>query len=75
VKKAEAEQAIRHLVPKWADARGFTIAPDNHASWSDFKSWLAKNHNSHYLDFRSVAGPDYVAEMWFDDECKQNWRR
>jgi hypothetical protein len=28
-----------------------------------------------YLDFRSTAGADYDAEMWFDQELKQTWRR
>jgi hypothetical protein len=75
MKKDEAETAIRHLVHEWAKARGFIIAPDNHASWSDFKSWLADNHYSRYIDFRATPSADYVAEMWFDDVCKQNWRR
>jgi hypothetical protein len=46
-----------------------------HPSWSAFKAWLHEKHYSHYLDFRSVAGTDYDAEAWFDDELGQNWRR
>jgi hypothetical protein len=44
-------------------------------SASAFKAWLHEKHYSHYLDFRSVAGADYDAEAWFDDELGQNWRR
>lgn len=47
----------------------------DHPSFSDFKVWLTENGHSQYLDFRSTVGADYDAEVWFDDELKQNWRR
>ncbi|MBR0734994.1 hypothetical protein JQ636_38575 [Bradyrhizobium japonicum] len=52
-------------------ARGEARAP----SFSAFKSWLFKNDYAHYLNFRSRMGADYDAEMWFDGEFGQNWRR
>lgn len=57
---------------------GFATLPkekQGHPSFSSFKDWLSANGYSHYLNFRSVAGADYDAEMWFDDELGQNWRR
>jgi len=72
-KKAECEQAIRKLARDWLAT--LPEAEREHPSWIAFKSWLGDKHYSHYLDFRSVAGADYDAEMWFDDELGQNWRR
>lgn len=74
MKKGEAKKYLVHLFSLYAKARGTTPAPDYHASFSDFKSWLSDNGYSHYLDFRSVAGSNYDAEMWFDDYFKQAWR-
>ena len=72
-KKAECEQAIRRLARDW-----FASLPEaekEHPSWMAFKNWLREKHYSHYLDFRSAADADEIAEMWFDDELVQNWRR
>jgi hypothetical protein len=72
-KKYECEQPIRTLAREW-----FNAQPEDkreHPSWSAFKAWLHEKHDSHYLDFCSVAGADYDAEAWFDDELGQNWRR
>jgi hypothetical protein len=46
-----------------------------HPSFSTFKTRLSQNHYSLYLDFLSTAGSDHDAEMWFDHELKQTWRR
>jgi hypothetical protein len=75
VTKAEAEQAVRHLVHVWAKETGLRGTSEENPSFLSFKTWLETNHYSHYLKFRSVAGPRYDAEMWFDHELKQMWRR
>jgi hypothetical protein len=74
-KKEDSKKAILQAIHMWAKERGISPSPDYHASFLDFKAWLDENHFSHYLKFRSVAGPDYDAEMWFDEEMKQRWRR
>jgi hypothetical protein len=73
MKKAECEKAIRHLCHQWA--RELSASEREHPSFSAFKTWLSQNHYSLYLDFGSTAAPDYDAEMWFDQEFKQTWRR
>jgi len=73
-KKSECETAIRHLCHEWGRSRGIPSRPDFQPSFADFKSWLSEKGYSHYLHFRSVAGPDYDAEMWFDQEFGQTWR-
>lgn len=73
MKKSESEPIIRGLATDW-----FRTLPEEkreHPSFSAFKDWLSTKGHSHYLNFRSVAGADYDAEMWFDDELGQNWRR
>jgi len=71
MKKAECEKAIRSLCHQWAAAN----PPGDHPSFHAFKSWLEKNGRGQILKFRAVMGSDYVAEMWFDQELKQTWRR
>jgi hypothetical protein len=73
--KAEAEQRIRSLCTKWRDAVGLSGAQLEHPSFREFKSWLIANGYSQYLDFQSTMGPDHDAELWFDEEFKQIWRR
>ena len=75
MKKDECRQAIRQLCHKWSQAANLTAIQLEHPSFSDFKTWLNKNGYSHYLNFRSVMGADYDAELWFDQEFKQTWRR
>jgi hypothetical protein len=73
MKKDTAEAAIRHLA---RDFRDTLPEPDReHPSFAAFTAWLEKNGHSKYLGFRSLAGAHYDAEMWFDDEFGQNWRR
>jgi hypothetical protein len=74
LKKAECEQAIRRLCHEWAKVLGIVPSSELQLSFSQFKSWLRENGYSHYLDFRSVMGPEADAEMWFDQELKQAWR-
>ena len=73
-KKPSCEKAIRFLCREWARVRGIPNRPAFQPSFIDFKSWLGENGYSHYLNFRSVAGPLYDAEMWFDQEFGQTWR-
>lgn len=75
MKKAEAEQAIRHLCHEWEKAKGVRFGPSDHPSFYEFSSWLSQNHYSHYLNFRSRMGAKYDAEVWFDEEFNQMWRR
>ncbi|RWE34990.1 hypothetical protein [Mesorhizobium sp.] len=72
--KDESEKTIRHLCHVWAQECGIALDPTVQPSFAQFKLWLNKKGYSHYLDFRSVAGADYDAEMWFDHEFKQTWR-
>ena len=74
MQKDECEKAIRQLCHEWAKVRGISSAPVDQPSFSDFKSWLNEKGYSHYLNFRSVTGPMYDAESWFDQEFKQTWR-
>ncbi|WP_445219599.1 hypothetical protein ACKWRH_05255 [Bradyrhizobium sp. Pa8] len=68
MRRFESERAIRALATHWYDALPEEKRED--PSFCEFKAWL-----SHYLNFRSATGTDYDAEMWFDDELGQNWRR
>lgn len=74
MKRAEAETAIRSLCHRWASLRGIPVSPASHPSFADFLAWLRENHPA-CLSFRSTAGAEYDAEMWFDQEMKQAWRR
>ena len=73
-KKADCEKAIRYLCSAWAKERGIPSRPEFQPSFGDFKSWLSQKGYSHYLNFRSVMGPLYDAETWFDQEFGQTWR-
>jgi len=72
--KGEAERAIRYLCGVWAKESGIPLRPTEQPSFSDFKAWLHGNGHGHYLAFKSLAGPDYDAEAWFDHEFGQGWR-
>ena len=74
MKKEDCEKAVRSLCHEWPNAIGLSGAKLKHPSFTDFKSWLNARGYSHYLDFRSVRGPEEDAEMWFDEEFKQTWR-
>lgn len=72
MKKPECNTAIRRLVRDWANTQ--EQPTDWHPSFGTFVSWLKENGHGHYLNFRSVMGPLYDAEQWFDQELKQTWR-
>jgi hypothetical protein len=73
VKKTQAELAIRQFATQWLDT--LPVEERDQPSFSAFKDWLRQHGHSHYLDFQSVAGAEYDAGTWFDDELGQNWRR
>ena len=75
----EAEKGIRYLCGVWARNAVSPYHSGNppmsfHPSFSDLYFWLENNHSA-YLKFKSRMGVQYMAEMWFDDQFKQNWRR
>jgi hypothetical protein len=74
LKKTECEKAIRSLCHKWAAANGINIGAVEQPSFLEFKQWLSSNGYSYLLGFRSVSGPVFDAELWFDQEMKQTWR-
>jgi hypothetical protein len=73
MKKPESKQALHELFSQWK--RELSPAQVEHPSFYEFKEWVQKKGYSHYLKFRSVAGADYDAELWFDQFFKQMWRR
>jgi hypothetical protein len=74
LKKEECEKAIRQLCHQWMQEANISVEKD-HPSFAAFENWMTAQGYSRYLNFRSVAGADYDAEMWFDQETKQIWRR
>ena len=74
MKKAECEQAVRHLCHQWRKESGFSSTPADQLSFGSFLSWVQQEYSS-YLNFRTTTSVSYDVEMWFDDEFKQNWRR
>ena len=76
MKKDECEAAIRALCSQWSREKGFvnTQSTDFHPSYFEFKNWAEDKGYGRYWDFRATGGANYHAEMWFDDEFKQNWR-
>ncbi len=80
MKKAEAENAIRGLCHQWAEECSIRPDPnkgplDFHPSFPRFKTWAYNKGFGCYFKFRSLVGADYDAEIWFDQEFKQTWRR
>ncbi len=76
MKKSEAEPAIRHLIGKWLSEN--SAEQSHHESgprFSDFHTWLNLNGYGHYLNFRSTMGPLFDADLWFDEETGQLWKR
>ena len=72
--KSDCESAIRHLCDQWAEECGIPKPAIEQPSFADFKRWLSAKGHSHCLNFKSAAGPDHDAELWFDDEFGQTWR-
>jgi len=76
MKIKDCERAIRSLSHTWwATEHGAGDPSQHHPSFGRFKQWAFEKGYSGYFDFRSSASADYMAELWFDDELKQNWRR
>lgn len=72
--KSDAESSVRHLCHVWGDEVGISRAAESEPSFLTFKSWLDQKGYGHYLNFRSVRGASADAELWFDEEFKQQWR-
>ncbi len=75
MRKDESESAIRALCHQWKKERNLGPAELEHPSFSDFKAWAQASGYGQYFQFPSVMGADYDAEMWFDQEFSQMWRR
>lgn len=71
--KRDSEQAIRYYAREWA--KNLSNEERQHPSFSEFMTWLYNNGHGHYLNFSSVAGAEYDAERWFDEEMGLTWRR
>jgi hypothetical protein len=74
VKKEECEQAIRSLCHKWREASGLSATPPGELSFADFIAWVRQGY-SQYLSFHTTTSVEYDAELWFDQEFQQSWRR
>lgn len=73
MRKDEAEKAIRYLIGEWR--RDQPASNLNAQSFYSFRDWLNERGHGHYLTFKSRAGPLFDAELWFDQETKQTWKR
>ena len=74
MKKDETEGGLRSLCHKWRNEAGHADTPPEQLSFSEFEGWVQQHYPS-YLDFRTTTSVLYDAEMWFDQEFKQTWRR
>lgn len=74
MKKDDAKAGIEELCYRWAEEKGIPVPSIEQPSFSEFKTWLMAKGYGHYLDFRSMAGPGYDAEHWFDKVFGQTWR-
>lgn len=73
MKKAEAEQGIRHLCHEWAKLRDIAPDPLVQPSFGEFLAWVRANHAA-YLNFRTTTSATDDVERWFDQEFWQTWR-
>ena len=69
--KPDAERLVRTLCRDWPSGQPLSVR--EHPRFLSFKAWLNERHPE-ALGFRSLAGPNYDAERWFDDELGQSWR-
>jgi len=74
MKKSEAEPAVRSLIHTWADLPENAEIQKSDLSFVAFWSWLTDNSWGH-TQFRSRTGARYDAELWFDEETGQMWKR
>ena len=68
--KEEAEKSIRYLAHQWAGEQ--TPADLARPSFSTFRYWVHAKGYSRCLRFKVDADPDYIAEIWFHSELRQN---
>ncbi len=73
MKKIASEPIVRALARERFNA--LPEAEQKHPSFVQFKDSLQQKGYGHYLDFRSRVGADCDAELWFDEELGQTWRR
>ena len=74
MKKAEAEAIILAELGVWVDQQLNSGHQKSDMSWSDFRTYLLELH-PRALSFKSTAGPDFDAELWFDQFTNQTWKR
>ena len=74
MRKGEAKVAFEQMFDNWEKELGITITAEHDPSFSDFCSWVERNHFSHYFNFRSVMGARDDVENWFISRFKQRWR-
>jgi hypothetical protein len=69
--KPECEAAIRQMFDEWGRGPAQQGAADFDLSYGKFRTWADQKGYSSYFKFRSVAGADYDAEMWFAERFRQ----
>jgi hypothetical protein len=74
MKKDECEGAIRHLCGEWRRQPEQRDKLDSQLYFSDFLTWTRREY-PRYLNFRSAISAEYDAELWFDEEFGQTWKR
>lgn len=74
MRKDEAERAIRLLCHQWRRECGFAELEPLQLSFTRFWCWMKDNHYQ-YTNFKTQAGADYMAELWFDQEFGITWAR
>lgn len=77
MKIKEAENLHKMLIQKWINEGNPTLYQLPHSTSYNFSEYLrfAKTIRPDCLDFRSVGGAAYRAEIWFDQQTGQLWTR
>lgn len=73
MRKSECEAPLKALAREW-----YYSLPEprpDRPSFMAFVDWLRQTGQDRYLEFRSVTGSLYDAELWFDVALGQTWRR
>lgn len=74
INKSECERAIRFLFHRWCKSHILSKTQKDELVFSNFISWIRQNY-PRYLKFRTRTSVDYDAQLWFDQELNQTWRR
>lgn len=74
MKKDEAERNIRRLCHTWRKEVRLEDAAPLDLHFSEFWNWMKDTHFQ-YTAFKAAAGPEYMAEIWFDQEFNLSWTR